>query len=188
MSVDSSVKLDENLEKYRSYLRVLARLQFPNRLRPKLDDSDVIQQTLLQAHQGLSDFRGKTDAEMAAWLRTILTRNLAHAVRDFSCGKRNVALERSLKADLDKSSARLESWLAAENSSPSQRVQRNERTLLLTAALETLPEMQRRAVEMHYLQGKPLAEVSKELNRSTSAVGGLLHRGLKTLREKMDAR
>ena len=75
-------------DRFRSYLRVLAKMQLDERLRSKLDPSDVVQQTLLQAHRALDDFRGGTDAEMAAWLRQILARNLAHSVRDFGRDKR----------------------------------------------------------------------------------------------------
>ena len=65
-----------------SYLAALARINLDPRLQSKLDPSDVVQQTMLQAHRALREFRGTTDAEMAAWLRQILARNLTHAIRD----------------------------------------------------------------------------------------------------------
>src|SRR5262249_9943767 len=123
------------LERFRSYLHLLARMNLDARLRGKLDASDVVQQTLLQAYRALSQFRGQTEAELASWLRQILARNLEHAVRDFSRDKRDVGRERSLQAALDASSARLEAWLAAEQSSPSQRAAHNEQVLRLAEAL-----------------------------------------------------
>jgi RNA polymerase sigma-70 factor (ECF subfamily) len=97
---------DWTLERYRAYLRLLARMLLDPRLQSKLDPSDVVQQTLLQAHQARNDFRGRSEAELAAWLRQILARNLAHAVRDLGRAKRDIGRERSLEAALDASSAR----------------------------------------------------------------------------------
>ena len=176
------------LEKHRNYLRLLARMQFPAKLRGKLEQSDVIQQTLLHAHQALETFRGNSDAEMAAWLRQILTRNLIHASRDYSRAKRDVAKERSLNKSLDESSARIESWLAADQSSPSERMGRSEQLLRLADAVNSLPDAQREAIEMHYWQGKSLSDIASHLGRSSTAVGGLLHRGLKKLRSHLSKR
>ncbi len=172
----------EDLERYRDYLRLLARLQLEPRLRARLDASDVVQQTFLQAHQALAGFRGSTDGELAAWLRQILARNLAHAARDHGRGRRDVGRERSLEASLDADSARLEAWLAAEQSSPSQQAQRNEQLLRLAQVLAGLPEAQREALVLHYWQGRTTADIGRHLDRSPAAVAGLLKRGLKELR------
>ncbi len=175
---------DENWpERFRGYLRVLARMQLDDRLRSKLDPSDIVQQTLLQAHRGLGEFRGRSDAEMAAWLRQILARNLSHAVRDFGRDKRNVARERSLRAAVDASSARLEAWLVADQSSPSHQAMRNEQLFVLCEALEQLPPAQREAVQLHYWQGCTLAEIAQRLDRTPAAAAGLLKRGMRKLRE-----
>jgi RNA polymerase sigma-70 factor, ECF subfamily len=170
------------VEKFRSYLLLLARMQMNQKLCAKLDPSDVVQQTLLDAHRQLDQFLGSTPAEMAGWLRRMLACNLADALRAFSRGKRAIANERSLEAALDGSSARLESWLAAEQSSPSQKAQRAEDLLILAQALAELPEAQREAIVLHYWQEQPLAQVAVQLGRTVPAVVGLLQRGLKTLR------
>ncbi len=168
------------LEDYRDYLHLLARLQLDARLRGKLDPSDVVQQTLVKAHQNQGQFRGQSAAEQVGWLRRILANTLIDAARKF---QRELALGHSLEQALDQSSARLEAWLAADQSSPSERVGLQEQLLLLARALARLPEDQRSAVELHHLRQAPVAEIARELGRSEAAVAGLLRRGLKKLRE-----
>ena len=117
------------LEQFRKYLRLLAQLQLDPRLRGKLDPSDVVQQTLLEAYAKRHQFRGSTEGKWLAWLRQALAHNLADALRAFGQARRDVARERSLEAAVEASSRRLEVWLAANQSSPSQRTQRRERTV-----------------------------------------------------------
>ncbi len=172
------------LERFRDYLLLLARMQLGDRLQAKLDPSDIVQETLLEAHQKQAQFRGATDAELAAWLRQMLTYGVADAVRTFGRAKRDAGLERSL----EESSARLEAWLAAEQSSPSERAQREEEMLQLADALAQLPADQRRAVELKHLEGCTVADIAKRLDKSTTAVGGLLRRGMTRLRKLLQAK
>jgi RNA polymerase sigma-70 factor (ECF subfamily) len=174
------------LERCREYLCMLARLQISPRLQGKVDHSDVVQQTLLKAHEKRDQFRGHSDAELIAWLRQILANQLAESMRHFGAEARDLAREKSLHLGVEDSSARLDSWLAAEQSTPSQRVMREEQHLRLAEALAHLPEDQRQAVELHHLQGYSVAEAAELMNRSRAAVVGLLFRGLKKLRQLLD--
>jgi RNA polymerase sigma-70 factor (ECF subfamily) len=174
------------LEEYRDYLCLLARQRLDPRLRGKLDASDVVQETLLKAHQALGQFRGRSDAELAAWLRQILARNLTDAVRALGAGVRDVGREKDLQARLDESSARLEAWLAADQSSPSEHVARQERLLRLAHALAQLPDDQRLAVELKHLHGLSVEQAAAEMGKSKAAVVGLLFRGVKKLRQLLD--
>ena len=109
------------LERFRSYLLLLARLHLRRHAPARLDASDVVQQTLLEAHRDADQFRGAGDAERAAWLRRALARNLADADKALHRQRRDVARERSLEAALADSSAQLGGWLAADQSSPARR-------------------------------------------------------------------
>src|SRR5262245_47234529 len=91
------------LDQYREYLRLLARLQIDPRLRGKIEPSDIVQETLLRAHERRSQFRGTTDPELAAWLRQILANELAEALRRYTRQKRDVNLERSLAVAVEES-------------------------------------------------------------------------------------
>jgi RNA polymerase sigma-70 factor (ECF subfamily) len=173
------------LEQFRDYLRLLARLQIDGRLRGKLDPSDLVQQTLLKAHQAQGQFRGASAAEQAAWLRQILARTLANAIRDYTRAKRDVTLERSLQASLEESSARLEAWLVADQATPSEVAERNEQLLGLAQAMAGLPEAMREVLLLKHCHGWSVAEIGDHLGRSRASVASLLRRGLKHLREHL---
>src|SRR5262245_9458706 len=72
--------LGQLLELYRNYLALLARYQIGRRLQGKVDASDLIQETFLEAYRDFPQFRGNTEAELVSWLRRILAFNLANLV------------------------------------------------------------------------------------------------------------
>ena len=136
----------------------------------------------------MNQLRSREPAVVAAWLRRILARTLADTVRHYEADKRAVDLERSLSADLDKSASGLADWIAADQTSPSERAERNEDLLRLADALAELPDAQREVVVLKHLQGKTLAEIATATERSIPAVVGLLRRGLECLRGRMEER
>jgi RNA polymerase sigma-70 factor (ECF subfamily) len=176
--------LDRPLEDYREYLRLLVRLQLDQRLRNRLDSSDLVQETLLKAHAKRDQFRGKTEAERAAWLRAILANTLTDAVRKL--GRETGEGPRSLEALVEESSARLEKLLESSEPAPGTRMLRQEQLVRLADALAQLPEEQRTAVELRHLQGYAVPDISELTGRSVASVAGLLRRGLKRLRQLLE--
>jgi RNA polymerase sigma-70 factor (ECF subfamily) len=175
------------LDKYRPYLVLLARMQLGPQYQAKLDASDVVQQTLLEAHQKQHQFRGRTTPQLLAWLRQMLACTLMDALRTLGRAKRDPARERSLEVELEHSSDRLQAWLAADQSSPSEIADKNEQVVRLAAALAQLPEAQRTALILRHFQALSVAEISQQMGRSTMAVAGLLKRGARQLRAIMTA-
>jgi RNA polymerase sigma-70 factor (ECF subfamily) len=170
------------LDTYRDYLLTLARIELGAQPRGVPEASDIVQQTLLQAHRNREQFRGHSQAELAAWLRQILSHQLVDAIRSAGREKRDERRNRSLDQALNESSVRLGDWLAADQSSPSQSAHREERALRISAALAQLPAAQCEALILQHWHGWSLAQIGAHMDRSPVAVAGLLKRGLRQLR------
>jgi RNA polymerase sigma-70 factor (ECF subfamily) len=177
--------VDGDLDGYRSYLRLLARAQLDDRVQQRVDASDIVQETLLEAHRSREQFTGESTAELLAWLRRILARRMSHAIRDHTRQRRDVRRERSLEANLQASSARLEQLLASDVSSPSQKAVAAEHLQQLAEALESLTPEQREAIVQHYFRSRTVPQIAATMLKSEAAVGGLLHRGMQALRTRL---
>ena len=123
------------LETYRNYLTLLARSQLGRSLQSRASPSDVVQETFLEAHRDFDKFRGQSQGELLAWMRTILLHNIARVVeRHRGAQKRDVRREDSLRrhvADMEQSSSHFDMALVSGWSSPSVHVQRREQAVLL---------------------------------------------------------
>src|SRR5262245_50381829 len=109
------------LELYRRYLALLARVQIGQRLQGKVDASDLVQETFLEAHRNFARFRGTSEAELVQWLRQILAANLADLFRRYlGTQGRDVRLERDIEDAFVHSTLILDGGLVSPASSPSQ--------------------------------------------------------------------
>jgi RNA polymerase sigma-70 factor (ECF subfamily) len=172
-----------SLAGYRDYLQVLARTQLDRRLRLEVDPADVVQEALLNAHRALGQYRGRTESELAAWLRRILANTLANAVR--AAGRRNEVDFLKLRQDLDYASAHLGDLHAESRPGPDELAAHNEQLLRLAAAIQRLPSDQRSIIELKHIQGLTLKNICEQTGRSKPSVVGLLHRGMKALRNML---
>jgi RNA polymerase sigma-70 factor (ECF subfamily) len=173
------------LDRFQSYLYLLARIELRRHVRQKVNASDVVQQTLLEAHEAQAGFKGRTPAEQAVWLRRILARNLADLERHLGRAKRDVDRERSLEAALEQSSVKLLDVLAADSPSPSEIAAREEEVVRLAEALVSLAEESQEAVLLRYCQGATLAEIGERLGVSRKVAARLLQEGLVALRSRL---
>ncbi|MEK6237270.1 MAG: sigma-70 family RNA polymerase sigma factor [Planctomycetales bacterium] len=183
MVEESAERREPKPEEFRRYLLMLARARVGPARRAKVDPSDIVQHTLLDAHQKLDQFQGTTEAEMAAWLRKMLSCRIADAFRFLGRQKRDAAREQPLDPRLEETCSHLEMWLEAVQSSPSSAATRGEQLVELAEAMAALPEAQREAIELHHLHGLTLRDTAEQMGRSGGSVVGLLRRGLVKLRE-----
>jgi RNA polymerase sigma-70 factor (ECF subfamily) len=172
------------LDRYCNYLTLLARLQIGRRLQGKIDPSDVVQETFLQAHSKFAQFQGRTEAELVGWLRQVLSSRMAKLVRHYwGTQGRDVRLEQELAHDLDRSSSALGLFLISGAESPSQEAARREQAVVLADALERLPDHYREIILLHEFQDLSFPEVGERMGRSVDSVKNLWTRALTQLRQ-----
>ncbi len=177
--------MSTELGAYRAYLRFLANHGLAPKIRQRVDPSDVVQQTLLEAHRSAEDFQSRRPAEVAAWLRKILARNLAKAGRDNRRQKRDVGRERSLDADLNRSSLRLAGLLVSDEPSPSERAMQHERAVQLAAAIDEISEDRREALVLYYWRGWTFVAIAERLGVSRFVVARLVREALGDLKTRL---
>jgi RNA polymerase sigma-70 factor, ECF subfamily len=172
------------LEEYRAYLTVLARRYLDDRIRGRIDENDMVQVTFLEAQRDFPGFRGSSIEELLGWLRNILKNNISSAHQKHLYAQKRSAGRETNKASADSGPTYVE-MAAADASSPSQKLMRNEAAIFLAHCMEDLPETQREALRQRYVEGRSLKEIAVNMQKSEMAVAGLLKRGLQALRQKM---
>ena len=166
---------------YRSYLKMLARLQINRRLRGRADASDLVQETFLEVHRGFAAFRGQNEAELLEWLRRILASRLTALVRrHFLAQRRDVRLEQRLDEEFEHSSQLARALIAGE-SSPSHNAARREQAVVLADALGRLPEHYREVIVLRHLEELTFPEVARQMEKSLASVKNLWVRALAAL-------
>jgi RNA polymerase sigma-70 factor (ECF subfamily) len=176
---------EQLFESYRPYLHLLAQGQLGRHLRAKCDASDLVQQTLLEAHRDFGAFQGMHEAELLAWLRRILAHNLFNEARRFAARQRDANREVSLEvlhSGLERSSLTLGRCLAADDPTPSSLAVLSENAVRLAETLGKLPEDYRAVLVLRVLEGLSAEEVGERLGRSAGAVRMLQMRALTALR------
>jgi len=181
--------LDRLLESYRNYLRLLARTGIDDSLQGKADPSDLVQETLLKAHQRFGQFQGSNEAQLAAWLRQILAHALIDLVRRFRMTEaRRTSRERSLDDLLAESSQALGNLIAGRDASPSGSAQRRELSVVLADALADLSADYREIIVLRSIRELDWEQVAERMRRSPGAARLLWTRALKQLRPLIEAR
>jgi len=183
-------RLGSLLELYRNYLSLLATGQLDRKLRGRVSASDLVQETMMEAHRDFHQFRGQSEAEFIGWLRRILVNNLArsiemHVLAEKRDVRREVSIER-LNAAVERSTIQLGLAFAGREDSPSVKFERNERAVDLANQMSRLSAEHREVLVLRNLQSLPFKEVAARLDRSVPAAKMLWMRAIKKLREAYD--
>jgi len=173
-------------EQYRDVLKLMVRrLYLDGRFRQRYGSSDLVQDTLLKAHNNVRDCHAADEPGRLRWLHAILMNVVRDRLSGEGAAKRDLAREVPLNAALAESSARLERWLADPAPSPARAAERHELLAAVARALETLSEDQREAILRHHTKGERTREIAAHMGRTADAVKLLLYRGLKELRQRL---
>jgi RNA polymerase sigma-70 factor (ECF subfamily) len=156
-----------------------------DRLRSKLDDSDLVQEVSTQAFRDFAKFVGASEGEFASWLRTKMAGVAAQSLRHYTTQQRDVHLERSLNESFDRSSSRIVECLAGDQSSPIAHILRRERSVLIAQALDALPDHYRDVLIMREFQDQSLDQVARQLGGSPESVRKIWARAIVKIRRML---
>jgi RNA polymerase sigma-70 factor (ECF subfamily) len=174
------------LESHRSKLRRMIAVRFDHRLASRVDPSDIVQESLLEAAARMDEYLRTRPLPFYPWLRRIAADRLADAARrHLHAGRRSVQREEPVGLP-DESVAELAERLLAPTSAPSARLRRWERRETVRAALASLPERDREVLVLRYLEDLSTADTAAVLDVAEGAVKMRLVRALQRLRDRLD--
>jgi RNA polymerase sigma-70 factor (ECF subfamily) len=154
-------------------------------MRTKVDASDLVQQTMLEAHRGFHEFRGESEGEWLAWLRQILSHNAQDLVRRFKqTEKRRVQREVSLDAPmLGFSGSFRHEPIDDFADTPSRLLSQQEEEIALANAIMRLSEDHRDVIVLRNLQRLSFNDVAERMGRTRPATQMLWMRAIKKLEQ-----
>ena len=140
--------------------------------------SDIEQETAERVLRKFDTFEGNTEAEWFEWIERIVATRAVQSVRNARRKKR--AIPGGLPLDAPEAEA-----AASPRTSPSQATCRNEEWRLLLRCLHELPDDQREAIKLRYLEECSFGEVAERMGKTQASVKGLVDRGIKAIQARM---
>jgi RNA polymerase sigma-70 factor, ECF subfamily len=176
----------ELLERYRDYLRRMVAVRLDRRVAARVDPSDVVQETLVEAARRLDDYLKERPIPFYGWLRQLAGERVIDAHRrHLASQRRSVMMEHRDTVLPDASTDALVQRLFADDTSPSNHLMRKERHERLKTALASLSQKDREILVMRHLERLSTAEIAAMLELSEPAVKSRLFRALIRMRELM---
>ena len=179
----NSEVLSEYLTEVRRPLIAFIVKRLGEALRQKVEPDDIFQDVRVDAFRSFDKIEFG-DRDPFSWLCQIAERRIIDADRHFKAQKRASGKERALESGAGDSGGLID-VLAARITTPSAAFSRNVREMRLHEALEQLPEIQREALRMRYVENLPSKEIAEKIGKSDAAVRVMLIRSLKKLESIM---
>ena len=176
--------LGELFHCHRQRLRRMVELRMDNRLRTRLDASDVLQEAYLDLAGDLDAYRADPKLPPLLWMRLHVGRRLTMLHRrHLGTRLRDAGLEISLYREAlpQASSAALAAMLLGRHTSPTQAAQRAERLLQVQEASNTLDPIDREVLALRHFEQLSRAETAEVLGISPEAGAKRYFRALKRL-------
>ncbi|MFM8415404.1 MAG: sigma-70 family RNA polymerase sigma factor [Planctomycetota bacterium] len=156
-------------------------------LRQRLDPDDIVQEVSLAAVRP-AGADGGPPRDPFGWLCHVAEQRIIDAHRrHFGAAKRDAGREVSIDAPLPGAdgddAGRLASLLAVSMTTPSQVLSRDAREYRLAQAIEALPEEQRIAIRMRYVDGLATKVIAERMGKSDVAVRVMLSRTVQKLQQ-----
>ena len=172
------------LQNFRGYLLDLAEANLDSDIRPKVAASDIVQESLLEAHRDFGRFRGRTPPELRGWMKRILLNNLLNHFRAW-----RETHKRRLSREVEFAGA----WPGApgpadpHGRTASDIVSRREEQERLDEALDQLSEDDQQVLRLRHGEGLAFEEIGRRMNRTGDAARMLWYRAFDRLSRKLPA-
>jgi RNA polymerase sigma-70 factor (ECF subfamily) len=173
----------------RHRLRTMVRLRLDPRVAARIDPSDVVQETLLEAHRRLADYLQRPPVPFYSWLRQIAWDKLVNLQQQhLETKRRSIRRETKPPAAVlsDDSIAVLAKRLPSLDAGPHQRLVRAEQRVRVREALQQIAEPDRELLTLRYMEELSIEEIGSVLGLKESAVKMRHLRALQRLRALLD--
>ncbi len=162
-------------ECYRPWLRELASSALSETMRVRLDESDIVQETLMEACRDLDSFRGNSRGDLEAWLRQVLQNQILDAVKHHQRQRRSVEREVSVEF----------SEIRGNSDTASRLFTQKEAREQLWKVIETLPQHYRDIILMRQQMDLTFAEIGERTDRTPDAARMLWGRAILVLTARL---
>ena len=160
--------------------------KMPQKHQSSFSAEDVLQDVLFAIHRDLSSFSPQSGASFYSWCYRIADNRLLDAIRRIERKKRG-GDRNKVERTPEQSGAGFIDAVPGKVTSPSVRVVRKEKAVALHEALEGLPENQREALKMRFIEDRSQNSIAGRLAVSQAAVEGLLKRGKRKLADMLSS-